>query len=218
MSMNVRMDFAAERARLVEHLRPEISDEPVLAAMARVPRERFVPPEYRPFAYEDRPLAIGLDQTISQPYVVALMSQALALTGWEKVLEVGTGSGYQAAVLSLLARSVVSVERLAPLAENARRVLAGLGCNNVQVVQAEETLGCQRGAPYDAIVVTAGSPCVPVDLLAQLAMNGRLVIPVGSRHMQELYRVTRLRQGNRLENLGPCRFVPLIGKGAWPEE
>lgn len=211
------MDFEAARAKLIEHLAAGIRDQRVLAAMARVPRERFVPVENRHLAYEDRPLPIGLEQTISQPYIIALMTQALELTGEEKVLEVGTGSGYQAAVLAELASLVITVERLAPLAEAARKRLDSLGYTNIKVQVAEDTLGWQDEAPYEAIMVTAASPRVPVDLLTQLAIGGRLVIPVGSRYAQELYKVTRKRTGNMVENLGGCTFVPLVGKDAWEE-
>ncbi len=212
------MDFATARTRLIEQLSTEIRDKRVLAAMARVPRERFVPPEKQHLAYEDRPLPIGLDQTISQPFIIALMTEALQLTGSEKVLEVGTGSGYQAAILAELTGLVITVERLYSLAEAARRVLDSLGYTNTEVHLAEETLGWQREAPYNAIIVTAGAPRVSADLLAQLAIGGRLVIPVGSRYVQELYRITRRRKKNVVENLGGCRFVSLIGKDAWEEE
>jgi protein-L-isoaspartate(D-aspartate) O-methyltransferase len=209
------MDFEAARARLVEHLGLEIGDARVLAAMSRVPRERFVPPQSRHLAYEDMPLPIGLDQTISQPFIIALMTEALEFTGEEKVLEVGTGSGYQAAILAELARLVITTERLPALAETAGNVLSELGYTNIEVRLAEETLGWRREAPYDAIMVTAGAPRVPADLLAQLKVGGRLVVPVGSRYVQELYKITRRRGKNTVQNLGGCRFVPLIGKDAW---
>ncbi len=212
------MDFEAARARLIEHLGSEIKDERVLAAMARIPRECFVPPGERHLAYEDGPLPIGLDQTISQPFIVALMTQALELTGQEKVLEIGTGSGYQAAILAELARVVITIERLAPLAEGAKRVLAGLGYSNVVFHLAKESLGWLDEAPYDAIVVTAAAPRVPTDLLTQLALDGRMVIPVGSRYMQQLYKITRRKDKNVVEDLGGCCFVSLIGSGAWEEE
>ena len=212
------MDFAAIRAELISHLRTEVRDERVLAAMARIPRERFVPPEEQHLAYEDRPLPIGYDQTISQPLIIAIMTEALELTGSEKVLEVGTGSGYQAAILAELARHVITTERLLPLAESAKRALDSLGYTNIEVHLAEETLGWLKGAPYNAIIVTAGAPRVPADLLAQLAIGGRLVIPVGSRYVQELYKITKQRKKNIVENLGGCRFVSLIGKDAWEEE
>ena len=211
------MDFEAARARLVEHLSAEIRDKRVLEAMSRIPRERFVPPDLRQLAYEDRPLPIGLEQTISQPFIVALMTQALELSGGEKVLEVGTGSGYQAAILAELAKYVVTTERLPALVESARKVLDGLGYTNIEVNVAEEMLGWPKGAPYDAIVVTAGAPRVPADLLAQLAINGRMVIPVGSRYAQELYKITRRQRKSVVENLGGCRFVSLIGTDAWEE-
>ncbi len=211
------MNFEAARASLVECLRTEIRDERVLAAMARVPRECFVPPESRHLAYEDGPLPIGFDQTISQPFIVALMTEALELIGSEKVLEVGTGSGYQAAILAELARLVITTERIPPIAEAARKVLNSLGYTNIEVHLAEETLGWQREAPYDAIIVTAGAPRVPADLLAQLANGGRLVIPVGSRYVQELCKITKRRGKNVVQNLGGCRFVSLIGKDAWEE-
>ena len=212
------MDFEAARAELIEHLSTEIKDKRVLEAMRSIPRELFVPPELRHSAYEDRPLPIGYDQTISQPFIIALMTEALELKGNEKVLEVGTGSGYQAAILAKLARFVVTTERVPSLAEAAKKILDSLGFTNIEVHLAEETLGWQREAPYDAIMVTAGAPRVPVDLLAQLAIGGRLVIPVGSRYMQELCKITKGKRKNTIENLGGCRFVSLIGKGAWEEE
>ena len=212
------MDFEAERAKLIEHLRPEIKDERVLEAMAHVPRERFVPPEEQCFAYDDRPLPIGYDQTISQPFIIALMTEALELNGNEKVLEVGTGSGYQAAILAELARFVITTERLSPLAESARRVLASLGYRNIEVHLAEEILGWRKEAPYNAIMVTAAAPRVSVALLDQLAIGGRMVIPVGSRYVQELVKITSHKTKNTIQNLGGCRFVSLIGTDAWEEE
>ncbi len=211
------MDFEAARGGLVAHLGAEIRDERVLAAISRVPRELFLPPEEQPLAYEDRPLPIGFDQTISQPFIVACMTQALELTGREKVLEIGTGSGYQTAIIAELAQYVVTTERLQALAETARRVLDSLGYTNIEIHLAEETLGWQKGAPYDAIMVTAAAPQVPADLLAQLAIGGRMVIPVGSRYVQELYKITRQRTRNVVQSLGGCRFVALIGKDAWEE-
>ncbi len=211
------MDFAAMRAELIKHLSTEIGDKRVLDAMARVPRECFVPPEEQLLAYEDRPLPIGFDQTISQPLIIAIMTEALELTGNDKVLEVGTGSGYQAAILAELAHQVVTTERLAPLAKGAQKVLDKLGYTNIEVHLAEETLGWKRGAPYNAIIVTAGAPKVPDALLNQLAIGGRLIIPVGSRYVQELYKVTKHKKKNVVQNLGGCRFVSLIGKDAWEE-
>ncbi len=212
------MDFQAARANLVEHLSTEIRDERVLAALARVPRESFVPPESKHLAYEDMPLPIGFEQTISQPFIIALMTEALGLTGNEKILEVGTGSGYQATILAELSRLVITVERVPALAERARGVLSSLGYGNIRVYLAQETLGWPDEAPYDGIMVTAGAPRVPVDLLNQLAIGGRLVMPVGSRSVQELCKITKGKKKNVVENLGGCRFVSLIGKDAWEEE
>lgn len=211
------MDFAVARARLIEHLSFEIRDKRVLDVMAKVPREIFVPVASRHLAYEDEPLSIGLGQTISQPFIIALMTQALELSGTEKVLEVGTGSGYQAAILAGLSKTVVTVERLPALAEAAKAIIDSLGYKNIEVHLAEETLGWQKQAPYQAIIVTAAAPRVPNDLLAQLAIGGRLVIPVGSRYLQELCKITRAVKNTKVENLGGCHFVPLIGKGCWEE-
>ena len=212
------MDFEAARAELIEHLSTKIRDQRVLAAMRAIPRELFVPPESRHLAYQDKPLPIGYEQTISQPFIIAIMTEALELTGQEKVLEIGTGSGYQAAILAALARKVITTERVKPLAEIAKKLLAKLGYINIEVHLAEETLGWRREAPYDAIMVTAAAPKVPPELIAQLAIGGRLVIPVGSRYVQELCKITRGRKKNKIENLGGCRFVSLIGKGAWETE
>jgi protein-L-isoaspartate(D-aspartate) O-methyltransferase len=212
------LDFEVARAELIDQLSTEIKDKRVLAAMRSIPREHFVPRESRHLAYQDRPLPIGYDQTISQPFIIALMTEALELKGGEKVLEVGTGSGYQAAILARLARLVITTERVSALADRAKRLLDELGCNNVEVHRAEGTLGWRRLAPYDAIMVTAAAPKVPPELLAQLAIGGRMVVPVGSRHIQELCKVTRGPKKTTIRNLGGCRFVALIGRGAWEEE
>lgn len=212
------MDYTAARARLIEHLGREIKDKRVLAAMARLPRERFVPAESRGQAYEDKPLPIGGGQTISQPYIIAMMTEALELTGDEKVLELGTGSGYQTAILAELAGQIITVERIPALAESAKLVLDELGYKNITVHTAEDELGCPEEAPYNAIIATAAAPRVPPELLAQLSIGGRLVIPVGSRFTQQLYKITRNRKKNTIKDLGGCRFVSLIGKGAWEEE
>lgn len=171
-------------------------------------------------AYEDTALPIGEGQTISQPYIVALMVGALELRRTDKVLEIGTGSGYQAAILAELAARVVSVERLSSLADSARERLQSLGYVNVEVRLAEEGLGWPREAPYDAIVVAAGAPRLPGELMEQLTVGGRLVIPVGlmgTMESQELMKVTRTADSFSVRTMGECRFVPLIGKGAWPE-
>ncbi len=211
------MDLEAARATLIKHLSAEIKDKRVLSVMSRIPRERFIPPESQHLAYEDIPLPIGLEQTISQPFIIALMTEALELTGSEKVLEIGTGSGYQTAILAELARLVITAERLSVLAKPARQILADLGYGNVKVHLAGETLGWSDEAPYDAIIVTAAAPEVPPDLIAQLTIGGRLVIPVGSRHLQELYKITKGKRKNTVKDLGGCRFVSLIGKGAWED-
>jgi len=207
-----------DHEKLIEHLRREIEDERVLDAMMQVRRELFVPRSSHRFAYEDRPLPIGEGQTISQPFIVALMTQALVLTGTEKVLELGTGSGYQAAILAKLSRQVITVERLQKLAQTARRTLKTLGYTNVEVHLATRTLGWPAEAPYDAIMVTAAAPEVPEVLLDQLIVGGRLVIPVGSRWEQDLLQVVKQQEGMTIRNLTPCRFVPLIGDEAWSEE
>jgi len=211
------VDFDRARRILIDSISHDIKDRRTLLAMSRVPRERFVPPELQQSAYDDRPLSIGYGQTISQPYIVALMTEALVLTGSEKVLEIGTGSGYQAAVLGELAGCVYTVERIPELAETAARTLAELGYRNVKVEVSGDQLGCPKYAPYDAILVAAAAPSVHQSLVDQLCDGGRLVIPVGSRYEQELLRVTRLKTGSRTERLGGCRFVPLIGRDAWHE-
>jgi protein-L-isoaspartate(D-aspartate) O-methyltransferase len=208
-------DLEQARQKLLKYLSGQIADKRVLEAMRRVRRQDFVSPEQFPAAYDDRPLSIGFGQTISQPLIVALMVQALELKGHEKVLELGTGSGYEAAILAELAGKVITVECIPELAESAKQVLDRLGYSNIEVHVAGRTLGWPEGAPYDAIIVSAGAPSVPGVLLEQMTWNGRLVIPVGSRWQQQLLRVTKLRKGNKIENLGGCFFVPLIGEGAW---
>lgn len=211
-------DLELERARLFHQLRQRITDERVIEAMERVPRELFVPSYSRYMAYDDVPLPIGMGQTISQPYIVALMTEALELSGKERVLEIGTGSGYQAAVLAEMAAHVVTVERHRSLLESAERLLKSLGYANIEFHLAGEVIGWPEGAPYEGIIVTAGAPKVPQELLDQLAGGGRLVIPVGSRFEQQLLKVTKHKGGLIHENLGGCRFVPLIGGGAWRGE
>ncbi|HUF53631.1 MAG TPA: protein-L-isoaspartate(D-aspartate) O-methyltransferase [Dehalococcoidia bacterium] len=207
----------AAREHLIAELAHEIKDNRVLDAIRRVHREEFVPPHSARSAYENMPIPIGFGQTISQPLMVAMMTQALQLEGSEKVLEVGTGSGYQAAVLSHLAREVVSVERVPELAQAASERLARLGYDKVRVYEAGDVLGRPEDAPYDATIVTAASPEVPRLLLQQLEVGGRLVLPVGSRDLQELVRIVKAPGGAQRHNLGPCRFVPLLGRDAWPE-
>jgi protein-L-isoaspartate(D-aspartate) O-methyltransferase len=213
-------DFAELRRWMVdEQLREHgISNERVLDAMRRVPREEFVPDELRNAAYEDGPLPIGFGQTISQPFTVAFMCQALQLEGTEKVLEIGAGSGYGAAVLSLLASTVFTVERVPGLVTSARASLSRSGYQNVHVIAGDGTLGLPDEAPFDAIVVTAGAETLPDAYVRQLRAGGRIVIPLGrSRHNQTMYRFTRLDEHLRVENLGAFAFVPLIGKYGWHE-
>ncbi len=205
----------AAKTDLIRNLNLEITDKRVVKAIKHVPREVFVPQEYCYAAYEDRPLSIGFGQTISQPFIVALMVQALELRGNEKILELGTGSGYEAAILAELAKQVITVERVPELAASAKQVLQKLGYFNIKVHVTHNDLGWLENAPYDAIIVSAGAPSIPNILLGQLAWGGRLIIPTGSRWQQELTKVTKLKKGNKVENLGVCYFVPLIGEGAW---
>ena len=212
-------EFAALRARMVERQlrRRGISDERVLAAMAEVPRELFVPERVRPHAYDDSALPIGEEQTISQPWVVAAICQALELDGSELLLEIGTGSGYSAAVLARLAAEVISLERIERLGESARANLRELGVDNVVVIIADGSQGYPDRAPYDAIAVHAATPEAPHSLISQLGSGGRLVAPIatGSVDMLTLFR----RQNGELRQatIGPCRFVPLIGTEGFAE-
>jgi len=198
--------------------RRDIIDPHVLAAFGSVERERFVPRELGANAYDDAPLPIGSGQTISQPYVVAMMVQSLQLRGHERVLEIGTGSGYAAAILGSLVREVETIERIDELANAAAERLALLGFTNVHVHCADGTLGWPVGAPYEAIAVAAGAPRPPQSLLDQLTLGGRLVVPHGAPEHQRLVRITR-REPNRFdeEDLGEVRFVPLLGAQGWPE-
>lgn len=210
-------DFEELRNRMVdEQLVPRgIKDERVLSAMRRVPRHIFVGEEAIDHAYEDHALSIGEGQTISQPYMVGVMTEALDLQGDEKVLEVGTGSGYQAAVLAELARQVYSIERIAELAVRAKRLLEGLGYQNISVKVFNGTLGWKEESPFDRIIVTAGAPEVPAALVEQLADGGRLIIPVGDRYYQMLTRVVKKAGEIIRTELFPCIFVPLIGEHGW---
>jgi len=218
-----KIDFAKLRDSMVDLqiARRGVRSHLVLDAMRTVPREAFLPEPLREFAYEDAPLPIAEGQTISQPYIVALMTDALALEGGEKVLEIGTGSGYAAAVLSRIARNVYTVERIGQLAEKAAAALADLGYGNVHVLHADGTRGWPDHAPYDAIVVAAGGPEVPESLKTQLKIGGRLVIPVGAdRRVQELLRVIRVSEDQyKTEDIADVSFVPLVGEEGWtPEE
>ena len=206
-------DFTDERARMVERQlrRRGIDDERVLAAMAAVPREHFVPERVRNSAYNDSALPIGHEQTISQPWVVAAICQALQLAGDEKVLEIGTGSGYSAAVLAKLADRVISIERVPELGEYAWHRLDELGIENVEVIVGDGSRGHPDEAPYDAIAVHAATPEVPHSLLAELAPDGRLVVPIATGSADLLVAFIRENGDLRQETIGPCRFVPLIG-------
>jgi len=214
-------NFSIARRRMVEDqvVARGVRDPRVIDAMLQVPRHKFVEEALESQAYQDAPLPIGERQTISQPYMVAVMSEALALDGTEKVLEVGTGSGYQAAVLAVLADQVFSLERIPALARRARKALDSCGYSKVNIRLADGTLGWQEMAPFDAIVVTAGAPDVPRDYLDQLAVGGRLVIPVGDRMSQVLMRITRTSEHEfKEEQLLGCRFVPLVGNHGWRDE
>lgn len=214
--------FRARRFEMVEQsiARRGVRDELVLEAMRKVPRERFLPAKLREFAYDDTPLPIEDAQTISQPYIVAFMAEALRLKGGEKLLEIGAGSGYAAAVLSEIAADVYTVERIGRLAETAAQRLTEMGYDNVHVRHGDGTMGWPEHAPYDAIIAAAGGPQVPESLKSQLKVGGRLVMPVGSdQQVQELVRVTRITEDEyRTENIADVRFVPLIGKEGWTGE
>jgi protein-L-isoaspartate(D-aspartate) O-methyltransferase len=208
---------AAKEEMLRRQLRRRGIDDPrVLAAMAKVPRERFVAPEMRREAYADRALAIDCSQTISQPYIVGLMTQALELTGQESVLEVGTGSGYQTAILAELAREVVTIERHPALSEQAAETLSTLGYRNVTLVVGDGTLGWPARSPFDRIMVTAAAAKYPPAVFDQLHEGGILVIPLGGQDYQTLQAIHKTAGRPRTSNLSPCRFVPLVGAQGWP--
>jgi protein-L-isoaspartate(D-aspartate) O-methyltransferase len=213
------IDYKLARENMVRtQLIPRgIHDMLVLQAMREVPREKFVPDPMKLYAYEDSPLGIGNGQTISQPFIVALMTEALELTGKETTLEIGTGSGYQAAILSRLSKAVYTVERIASLSENAGKVLKELEYTNIHLKVYDGTLGWNENAPYDAIMVTAGAPSIPDPLVAQLKEGGRLVVPVGDRISQELIKIVRKGESYYKEDLGGVRFVNLIGEYGWKE-
>jgi len=194
-----------------------ITDQRVLAAFYKVEREKFVPSEVRNNAYEDFPLSIGEGQTISQPYMVALMTQSLELKGDEKILEIGTGSGYQTAILAELARKIYSVERMRALAERARKLLEKLGYSNVKILLSDGTLGWKEFSPYDRILVTAGAREIPQPLTDQLEEEGTMVIPVGNSYSQDLEVVRKRKNRIKTATVEKCVFVPLIGKYGWDE-
>lgn len=211
--------FGEERRLMVEIQirRRGVTNERVLSAMAAVLRHEFVPPVWTNRAYADEPLPIGHGQTISQPYIVAAMVASLALTGSENILEIGTGCGYQAAVVSLLAKEVHSVEILPELAQSAAERLQRLGYSNVHVYCGDGTLGWPEFSPYDAILIAAAAPAVPEPLLQQLAEGGRLIAPLGDADKQELQLITKREGQLVVRQAGPCRFVPLMGRYGWPK-
>jgi protein-L-isoaspartate(D-aspartate) O-methyltransferase len=210
--------FETERRLMVElQLRARgIDDQRVLDAFLRVPRHEFVPASFIEEAYEDRPLPIGIVETISQPYMVAAMTVAARVAEGDKALEVGTGSGYQAAILAELGAEVVSVELNLRLAQEARERLRRLDYTSITIITGDGTEGYAQAAPYDAVLVTAASPRIPPPLLEQLAVGGRLVIPVGDRIQQEIQCVLRTSEGFTTTTLDPCQFVPLVGHYGWP--
>ncbi len=215
------MNFDIARKRMVETqiVSRGVKDRRLIEALLKVPRHVFVEEAMAAQAYSDTPLPIGEKQTISQPYMVALMTELLELSGKEKVLEIGTGSGYQAAILATLADRVYTVERIRPLALKARKALDSLGLLNVNIKISDGTVGWEEEAPFDAIIVTAGAPDVPDKLVDQLKSGGRLVIPVGSQFEQVLVRVTKQEDGSLLkENVTGCRFVKLVGRYGWGAE
>lgn len=215
------MNFDIARKRMVEGqiIARGIKDRRVIEAMLKLPRHIFVEEAMASQAYNDKPLPIGEKQTISQPYMVALMTELLELTGKEKVLEIGTGSGYQAAVLATLADRVYTIERIRPLALKARKSLDSLGLLNVNIKISDGTVGWREEAPFDAILVTAGAPDIPRELVDQLAANGKLVIPVGDLYEQTLVRITKREDGSTIrENSIGCRFVKLIGRDGWEND
>jgi protein-L-isoaspartate(D-aspartate) O-methyltransferase len=213
------INYDQERRRMVDEqiVARGIQDERVLAAMRRIPRHEFLPEAIRGMAYTDNALPLGEGQTISQPYMVALMTESLRLTGTERVLEIGTGSGYQAAVLAELCEKVYTVERIKTLADKARATLDRLGYKGVAIKVYDGTYGWKEMAPFDAIIVTAGSPDIPAPLVEQLKEGGRMSIPVGDRYGQQLITVAKTPEGVVTERSIPCMFVPLIGNHGWKE-
>ena len=214
---HIDLEAAREQMLRKQLQRRGIHHQGVLAAMAKVSRERFIAPELRDEAYADRALAIDCSQTISQPYIVGLMTQALELSGPQKILEIGTGSGYQTAILAELARQVVSVERHALLSQQAGMILSELGYRNVTLLTGDGTLGCPDRSPFDRIIVTAAAAEYPPTLFEQLEEGGILVIPLGGRDYQTLQAIRKLAGRPQAMNLSACRFVPLVGAYGWPE-
>jgi protein-L-isoaspartate(D-aspartate) O-methyltransferase len=213
------INYEKERGRMVDEqlVGRGVKDERVLAVMRKIPRHEFLPEGIRGMAYNDSALPLGEGQTMSQPYMVALMTESLRLKGTERVLEIGTGSGYQAAVLAELCEKVYTVERIKSLADKARVTLDRLGYKSVAIKVYDGTYGWKEMAPFDAIIVTAGSPDIPAPLVEQLKVGGRMSIPVGDRYGQQLITVVKTAEGVTTERSIPCVFVPLIGNHGWKE-
>jgi protein-L-isoaspartate(D-aspartate) O-methyltransferase len=219
MPTEINHDYRLAREKMVKNqiLSRGVTDPGVLEAMGKIKRHLFVEEALIGEAYNDHPLPVGYKQTISQPYIVALMTEALELRGKEKTLEIGTGSGYQTAILAELSKTVYTIERVEPLLEKSKMLLESLGYTNIFFKAFDGTLGWDEFAPYDAIIVTAGAPSMPQPLLDQMAEGGRLVIPIGNRYGQDLIKVTRTKNTFKETNLGGCRFVDLIGAHGWKE-
>jgi protein-L-isoaspartate(D-aspartate) O-methyltransferase len=219
MLTEINHDYRLAREKMVKNqiISRGIADPGVLRAMGKIQRHLFVEEALIGEAYNDHPLPVGYKQTISQPYIVALMTETLDLTGKEKTLEIGTGSGYQTAILAELSKSVYTIERIEPLLEKSKMLLKSLGYTNIFFKAFDGTLGWEEFAPFDAIIVTAGAPKIPQPLLDQMAEGGRLVIPIGNRYGQDLIKVTRTKDVFKEKNLGGCRFVDLIGAHGWEE-
>lgn len=211
------INFQKDRELMVEHQIKGrgVKDERVIQAISEIPRHWFVKPSLRMKSYDDCALPIDEGQTISQPYMVALMTEMLELTGVEKALELGSGSGYQTAILSKLVAKVFSIERIGALLQEASKKIASLNLTNVQFIHADGTMGYMKEAPFDVIIVTAASPSAPAPLLEQLRMGGRMVVPVGDRYSQMLYKIKKTPSGIVTSTSTPCMFVPLIGKYGW---
>jgi len=219
MLNEINHDYRMAREKMVKNqiISRGITDPGVLEAMGKIQRHLFVEEALIGEAYNDHPLPVGYKQTISQPYIVALMTEALEMTGKEKTLEIGTGSGYQTAILAELSKTVYTIERIERLLEKSKMLLESLGYANIFFKAFDGTLGWDEFAPYDAIIVTAGAPKIPQPLMDQMAEGGKLVIPIGNRYGQDLIKVTRTKNAFKERNLGGCRFVDLIGAHGWEE-
>jgi protein-L-isoaspartate(D-aspartate) O-methyltransferase len=219
MPNEINHDYRLAREKMMKNqiISRGITDPGVLEAMGKIQRHLFVEEALIGEAYNDHPLPVGYKQTISQPYIVALMTEALEVTGKEKTLEIGTGSGYQTAILAELSKTVYTIERIERLLEKSKMLLESLGYTNIFFKAFDGTLGWDEFAPYDAIIVTAGAPKIPQPLMDQMAEGGKLVIPIGNRYGQDLIKVTRTKNAFKEKNLGGCRFVDLIGAHGWEE-